>query len=1105
MLFIHNIRSVAKYESKILLRSWFFKVFTVLAILLLTFLNFGLLVSDSAAYQWEIRAIPSNIPYMNLLLLNTGQAVIAIFLASEFLKRDKKLDTSEVFYVRPLSNAEYVIGKIWGNLKVFLVLNVIILAIALLFNCIAKNTSVDWSAYVIYFFLISIPTLIFIIGLAIFLMLVLKNQALTFILLLGYIGLTVFYIQDKFYYVFDYMAYSLPLLKSTLVGFSNWDTILIHRGIYLLVGLGFIFFTIFLFRRLPNSARSHYPWLALSALMILAGGFCAYKHVYATIDRGELRRQYLALNNQYVHTPKMVIEHYDLSVTQEPDAISSTVGMKGKALESSDKFTFCLNPGLQVKSIRHEGKELRYTREKQILIVDFGTSIAQGDSINFSIDYKGKIDESLCYLDVPDEVLQKQYTKFLFNIDKRYTFQTSSYLFVTPENYWYPRPGTGYSDESPDWQQTYFSRFKLQVKPLPGLVALSQGESTQEEDGTYTFTSEYPYQSISLIIGNYKQKSTKGPDSTLYSIFYLEGHDFFSAPYDTLTDTIPTLIQNFREDLERNYKLSYPFRRLSLVESPAQLSSYPRTWSQAQEVLQPELILFPEKGFAFSEANLPERQKKQIEWSRWGGPEISQEEALMRATNDFFWIFRREQGNYNFSSGNRGQGNITSQANPYFIFPMLYNFRYNIFSSEWPIANRLIELYLQKKSDNNNWERQINGISNNEKANLLMEKRAFKELLSDVEHRDLTDNIISLKAFDLFAHAELNTGISVFRDSLYSLLEKNTFRNIQFEPLLDTLSALSGTQLKSYLPAWSEPTPLPLYSISQPEVIRATNRDEEMFQVSLSISNNSDYDGIIDLQIALPGQRRGETDDRSQRKVALAAHETKRLVSHWEDAPRSVNVNTLISGNLPNFINQQISNIRRERNYTLHPEGDYVEKDNALALTDGIIVDNEDSLFFLSEPDVVGLLPKWLDKVADSTFQYSGISWWRAPIQWTATTNAGYYGKYVRSAYVVKSGNGSQTATWRVPIPATGQYEVYYYVYKNDEVRNRWNRAEGEYHFQIKYDEETEDAYINLRRANDGWEQLGVYFFDTDTVDVVLTNECKLRSVTADAVKFVKR
>ena len=207
MTFISNIQSVAKYESKLLIRSWFFRVFTVLAV---TIITFQLFVSEDSGGFWIATAIPSNIPYLILLLLNTGQAVIAIFLASDFLKRDKKLDTSEVFYVRPLSNAEYVIGKIWGNLRVFLLLNFIIMAITAAFNLTLGE--VDWMAYLLYFLLISVPTLIFIIGLAIFLMLVLKNQALTFVLLLGYIGLTVFYIEDKFYYLFDYMAYSLPLV-----------------------------------------------------------------------------------------------------------------------------------------------------------------------------------------------------------------------------------------------------------------------------------------------------------------------------------------------------------------------------------------------------------------------------------------------------------------------------------------------------------------------------------------------------------------------------------------------------------------------------------------------------------------------------------------------------------------------------------------------------------------------------------------------------------------------------------------------------------------------------------------------------------------------------
>ena len=195
MTFISNIQSVAKYESKLLIRSWFFRVFTVLAVAIITFFNFMLFVSEDSGGIWIATAIPSNIPYLILLLLNTGQAVIAIFLASDFLKRDKKLDTSEVFYVRPLSNAEYVIGKIWGNLRVFLLLNLIIMAITAAFNLTLGE--VDWVAYLLYFFLISVPTLIFIIGLAIFLMLVLKNQALTFVLLLGYIGLTVFYINSS--------------------------------------------------------------------------------------------------------------------------------------------------------------------------------------------------------------------------------------------------------------------------------------------------------------------------------------------------------------------------------------------------------------------------------------------------------------------------------------------------------------------------------------------------------------------------------------------------------------------------------------------------------------------------------------------------------------------------------------------------------------------------------------------------------------------------------------------------------------------------------------------------------------------------------------------
>lgn len=1090
MQFLNNIQSVAKYESKILIRSWFFKIFMVLALFFLgIFMGVMLLGGDNSG-SWKYKAIASNAPYAALLLLNTGQAIIAIFLSSEFLKRDKKLDTSEVFYVHPLSNASYVFGKIWGNLRVFLLLNLVVLGMILLFNILSPETAVDGYAYLLYMLIISIPTLIFIIGLSILLMLLIKNQALTFVILLGYIGLTLFYIGDKFYYLFDYMAYSLPLVKSSIVGFSNWETILNHRGMYLFAGLACICFTISLFNRLPNSSRSSYPWIVIGVLLLGTTGACGYRHVHSFIQDGKMREAYIAINNEYVHSPKMVIGQYDISLEQQPDQIVADVTMTGQPLQTSPVFTFCLNPGLQVDEVTHKGQPISFTREQQLLLIDFGKPVTPSDTLSFHVRYSGRIDNNFCYLDIPDEILRKTHTRDMFNVDKKYCFQTSDYLLFTPENYWYPIPGTSFSDKSPDWRQSYFSKFTLQITPLPGLTAVTQPEYISSP-------------AIPLIIGNYKQVSMQS-DSTTYSAWYIDGHDYFIAPYDSIRDTIPTLVREIRESLERTYKLSYPFDHFSVVEVPAQFYSYTRSWSQAQETVQPGMVLFPEKGWIFDYMDINRRTNQHIRWARNNGQEINEKEARQRTFNDFLRTFTRMEGDRNFSSVGRGNIELTTQQNPYFLFPQLYNFRYNIFSPEWPVANRIIELYLQNRVVNDDWERNINGLSNNEKANQLMGDYSFKELLSNVEHRDIMDNIVGLRGSHLFAFAEYNIGVTAFRDSLYALLDRNTFRNIQFEHLLDTLGMISGADITSQIAGWDQPTSLPYYIIDLPEATRYTNRGQEIFLLKLNISNNSDADGIVNVRTQVGGRSVENDDPRLNRQIPLAAHQSKQLVTIWDDAPRDIVVSTLISQNLPNKISLPIRNINREAGRPTEAEGDYTLPESTFSLPGEIIVDNEDSLLFsLSKPGIVGLLPQWLDKVEDTSFKYKGIPGWRPPLRWTATTRAGYYGQYVRSAYVIKSGDGSQTATWNVPLPSSGHYEVYYWIFRGDGRNNRQNNSE--FHFKVRYDDEEEDAYISMRRTEDGWNLLGTYYVDSDTIQVVLSNDSKQWVVTADAVRVVKR
>ena len=113
MLFLKNIQSVSKYESKLLYRSWFFKVFATLTVVATIFTAIGTL--EESRY---VESIPTLLGYSLMFTFNIGQAIVSIFLASEYLKRDKQLDTSEIFYVRPLSNAEYLLGKMWGTIRV---------------------------------------------------------------------------------------------------------------------------------------------------------------------------------------------------------------------------------------------------------------------------------------------------------------------------------------------------------------------------------------------------------------------------------------------------------------------------------------------------------------------------------------------------------------------------------------------------------------------------------------------------------------------------------------------------------------------------------------------------------------------------------------------------------------------------------------------------------------------------------------------------------------------------------------------------------------------------------------------------------------------------
>ena len=1121
---ITNIRIVSKYETKLLVRGWFFKVFAFLALLAAIILGSIYILSPFPEPQMVNRSV---IPYMFMLVMNVGQAVVSVFLASEYLKRDKQLDTSEVFYTRPLSNAEYLLGKMWATLKVFFILDVIVGLIALIMSLIKFGFDLDYLSYIWYFLLLSVPTLVFIVGLSTTLMLILNNQAITMVILLAYIGVTLFYIDDVYYYLFDYIGFNLPMLKSVVAGFSGPARLINHRLSYLLLGIGLILTDVSLFHRLANSRYSLLPW-RIAAIVFLAGGlYAGYRHVHLYKVDERFRADMVELDNRYVHIGGAVVQSCELNVTQSGDSLKVIAYMTVCPRENVSQLVFTLNPGFRVNSITIAGHRMKYERLMHLVIMSFDETLPEDEPLNLVMEYGGKADDRICYLDMSAEKLVENVKVLsMLNVGKRYLFQDREFVMLTPESYWYPRPGVAYSDQSPEWQMSYFTDFKVNVTPNPGLIPISQGLCTANEDSTeYTFKPESSLPSITLLIGDYNSKSIT-VDSTLYTVWELGHWDDQFEVFDSIQDTIPYIIRDRRRNMEYQADMAYPFRRFQIVEVPVQFTSYKRVWTSAYEQLQPEMALVHERGFDMNEfqfRNMKRSWSGRNNWARRNN-NMSEKEILVNILNNAV-SFMMQSGNMSGNSRN-GQWTMTQVDNPYYYRPLFYNFRYNVYSSDWPMANRMVESMTAGTQNNRTaWMRRMNGLSEDEKALILMGKYGFDRIMSNPEWEDLADNALALKTKDFFAPVSAVMGYETMVDSLSAKTREKAFTNVSFDSILDWIQSYSGVSLESKIAAWNQSAQLACYKIGTPLITTVTTDTADIYQAEIAFENISDNPGYVNVEFVFyETENAGDEDKPKSMVVSVGAHETRRIVTHWFNTPGSINVNTMLSSNLPHQINLNNSDWSTYTGDELTPQGVYTLRsgvDNTAP--DEIIVDNEDSgLFSLSRPLRTGYLSKWIDKAKEkkNEFIYEGFSDWRTYSQWTLVTDQNMHGDYIRSAYIISPGDGSQYAQWSVPLTVAGVYDVYYYaspnMYNNNNRNRRWNnnnrnnnnngrRVTNDYNFEIGQFNTSDHVSMNMFRADEGWNLLGTFRFEADTVRVTLNNRSGIRVIVADAVRLVKR
>lgn len=1150
MTFLHNISTVARYEATTLRRSWFFRLFSLGSLFIITIFNIAFF-SPIGNESWQLVAVPSSLPYFNLYLINIGQAIVVIFLASDFLKRDKKLDTNEVLYTRSMSNLEYITGKTWGVLRLFLGLDIIVLAIGMLMNITSKSMTIDFASYFSYLFLIAVPTIVFSLGLSFLLMSVIRNQALTFLLLLGFAALDILRLWYRVGSLFDYIAFGLPMFKSGIVGFDNLDLILNQRLLYLFLGLSFVLATVLLFKRLPQSKTHSTLAGILMTLFLLAAFNCGYK-TYSVYKKNITSKKQVIETNRLFSDRKfayMVSEH--IKVIHDNNKIDATtsVVLRNDNQDPLTSYLLSLNPGLKVITVSAGTKELKYKRTGHIIEVEpLNAPLLPGQSDSLTISYSGDINEAFCYPDYTDNVKKYPYRLQTLSVNKRQAFLGKEYVLLTPEAHWYPVASLNYYPDNPARIKVDFTRYSLDVDDRNGLIAVSQGTRSKSK-GIYSFAAREPLTGLTLAIGNYRTDSLT-VDSITYRAYYIKGHDYYKKDLSELKDTIPHLISGIMNELQANFSTSYPFGSLSLVEVPVEFYSYPRKNTQTRSEVQPSLVLLPEKLVSLDNAGFRKRIERQKRRMLRDNQVITDKEIQVRVFNDFMRNTFISGENFTYRNGV-----ASNEPLRYRLGPSFYFFKNNFYSSEYPVLNSVFESHLQHlnktEQDKDFWWNE-SALSESDRANLILRNMTFKELLARNPSDDTLRIVLTLKGDWLFNYMRSEAGLREFKPWFAGYINENRFRSVDIRKFNDDFAARFGKQFYNVLTDWFNGKGQPGFVFDGLKASEIVVGDRSRYQVVLNATNPEPVGGLFYISVRtgasadggllakkiqlnasmgnatgmskkmLDLQGRGMDADDISKIVFLAPNESKKIGIVVDGQPRELIINTLFGRNIPGEISLPVNDILKNRNDAKEFTGEEnLGSTHNIYDRDETIIDNEDSGFSTSNQYVSSPLKKILGIENNNRNMYLSISTWRTPEYWQPIVLKTYYGKYIRSAVYTKAGTGDRTVTWKTFIKDPGYYDLYCYVGKsldrsvvkngsvqaggNEDSEERNDNNYRDMHYRISHANGTEEITLDYANAEGGWNNLGRYYLNSDTAKVVMTNKSTGKIVIADAVRWVRQ
>lgn len=1088
---LDKIRLIASYERKIIRRHLSFWIFLICIVFGIAGVQWYLQVDSPV---WAESALSATVPYMNAWFFNLLQSLLVIFVGVEFVWRDRRLGTNETFLSRSETNVEYMFGKIWGVMKLCLLLNLVSIGIAIMIHLLFMETvAFNPLLYLFYLFTLTFPALVFVFGISLFAAMLIRNYYLALLLLMiGFIG-SYFATPWVLYGTFDPWARSLPLLFSDAIGFANIGILLLHRLAYFFCGIGLIFLSVLLVKRMDDRRSAFRKVLGILASgFILLGIFAGALYLNTYLDINQRRVRFRIAQEKYMKSDRVQVVSNRMVYKQSGDRlhVESFLLLVNKSKQSIDTPILYLNPGLSIVSLTSEEQELFYNREGHVVVIK--RRMECGEELPLRVEYEGIIDEAICYLELPDEEYHDTRMGILplsadplgnmpktrhelYSNGGRFAHVGNKYTILLPECLWYLSAVPPVNLQIPSMKDFDFTDYRLEVEGQESKTVISQGSMKKNEKGI-SYSNDHPLPRLSLCIGDYEQK-TITVDSLSFGVYYFPGHDFWTEGYNLSPDSSRLLMSYHLGVLERQTGNSLPVNRLSIVEMPLNFRPYLRQGQLGSNFVQPELVFFPEKLFTESYRSIKDILKL-LKTKRSLDSEVEGVALRSNVLNRFF------EPIYN-------------------IMPMYQEFRTTIYSDKFPCIGDLIyEIRFSGQSKDH--------LSLNEKVKTIQywDGRSLRGALMD---RDNPVEYIMLKKKREHINSLIATRVEMMYmwDFIEDFVKRHPFQRVDFDVFAREFKDQFNVNIDSLLERYYADDRLPTLFVQDLKMESYNG----IPLGSCKVYNPSNIDGVL---------RVDGYDQKLRRQrpnyFLIPAKSCKEIRVRNYTIPNFA-VELGLCCNLPDKISI-IFNDREETEKDWEGIRDVDSSTFRLPLNE-IIVDNEDVGFRLVKKDK---RKKWGERFLKEQ-EYQGME--NVGDEWILSISSSSYGYKIKSAYCKKAGMGEEYAEWMVKIKEPGKYRVavhvpeyLYAIYLGSFLKN------ARLYYQVFSEEGDTYVELDLNEEAPGWIELGTYEFSegnyfvrlsdkggTDLQPVIKTGMLKVKGnsnitcsqmIIADAVKWVK-